>query len=343
MADKQHTIVTGGAGFIGSALVGLLASKGYMPIVLDKLTYAGHPENLKYLPQDSYKLVVGDIGDGELVSKLCAEHQPRAIFHLAAESHVDNSIAGPKAFIETNIVGNFTLLQVALDYYKTLDGAAKDAFRFVQVSTDEVYGSLGANGHFTEDSQIQPNSPYSATKAGGDHLARAWFETFGLPVVTTHCSNNYGPRQFPEKLIPVMISNALSGKPLPVYGDGSNVRDWIFVDDHCQGLWLAFEKAAAGAVYNFGGREEWDNVSLVKKLCATLDELRPRSDGNKYEQQINFVTDRLGHDKRYAIDDSKAEEELGFTRSVNFEQGLKQTVQWYLDNGDWCKQVLKAA
>lgn len=339
---NKHVLITGGAGFIGSALVGLAVAKGYHPIVLDKLTYAGHPENLDYLPQGSHTLVVGDIGDAELVAKLLAEHQPQAIFHLAAESHVDNSITGPKAFIETNIVGNFVLLNAAREYFQTLEGAEKDSFRFIQVSTDEVYGSLGPEGHFTEASQIQPNSPYSATKAGGDHLARAWFETYRLPVVTTHCSNNYGPRQFPEKLIPVMIQNALAGKPLPIYGNGSNVRDWIFVDDHCSGIWLAFEKGTPGEVYNFGGRAELDNLTLVHQLCDLLDELRPNPRGS-YRDQINFVQDRPGHDQRYAIDDSKAEKELGFTRSVNFEQGLRQTVQWYLANGDWCEQVLKVA
>ena len=339
----KHIIITGGAGFIGSSLVGLLVDKGYTPIVLDKLTYAGHPENLAYLPDGSYELVVGDIGDGPLVAGLLAKYQPEAIFHLAAESHVDNSITGPKAFIETNIVGNFTLLGAALECYQGLEGSAREAFRFIQVSTDEVYGSLGATGHFTEGSQIQPNSPYSATKAGGDHLARAWFETYGLPVVTTHCSNNYGPRQFPEKLIPVMISKALAGEKLPVYGDGSNVRDWIFVDDHCLGIWLSFEKGVPGEVYNFGGRAELDNLTLVKQLCGLLDELQPSPQDKKYEEQIAFVQDRLGHDQRYAIDDSKAERELGFTRSVNFEQGLRQTVEWYLANGDWCAQVTKKA
>lgn len=341
MKHLQRVMVTGGAGFIGSALVKLLVGKGYYPIVLDKLTYAGHPENLAHLPTGSYELVVGDIGDASLVGNLLHTHQPSAIYHLAAESHVDNSITGPKAFIETNIVGNFTLLQAALQYYNTLDTAAKAHFRFIQVSTDEVYGSLGPVGHFTEASQIQPNSPYSASKAGGDHLARAWYETFSLPVIITHCSNNYGPRQFPEKLIPVMIHKALAGEPLPIYGDGSNVRDWIFVEDHCAGLMLACEKGQIGDTYNFGGRAELDNLTLVNKLCALLDTLSPRSDAKPYASQITFVADRLGHDKRYAIDDRKAEKQLGFTRSVDINEGLAQTLSWYLANDAWSQQVLK--
>lgn len=343
MNSEKTMLVTGGAGFIGSALVGLLIEKGYDVVVLDKLTYAGHPENLAHLPPERYELVEGDIADVVMVAKLLKGHQPNAVFHLAAESHVDNSITGPKAFIETNIVGNFVLLQQTLEYYQKLEPEEQKDFRFVQVSTDEVYGSLGKDGYFTEETQIQPNSPYSATKAGGDHLARAWHHTYGLPVITTHCSNNYGPRQYPEKLIPVMIENALAGKPLPVYGDGSNVRDWIFVDDHCAGLWLAYEKGKVGEVYNFGGREEWDNLSLVKKLCSILDELKPRSDGKPYAEQISFVEDRLGHDKRYAIDDVKAEKKLGFTRSKNFENGLEETIQWYLQNSQWCEQVKKVA
>lgn len=339
----RHIIVTGGAGFIGSAMVEKLIKEDIKPIVLDKLTYAGHRENLEHLPAGSYELVVGDIGDQALVDKLLQQYLPEAILHLAAESHVDNSISGPQEFIETNVVGNFLLLQSALKYYQNLSGPSKRLFRFVQVSTDEVYGSLGETGHFTEESQIQPNSPYSASKAAGDHLARAWHHTFGLPVVTTHCSNNYGPRQFPEKLIPVMISKALAHEQLPVYGNGSNVRDWIFVNDHCEGIWLALTKGKIGEVYNFGGRAEYDNLSLVKKLCQLLDQLRPRADKKSYEEQIGFVMDRLGHDQRYAIDDTKAEEELGFRRSVTFEQGLKSTVEWYLENQQWCTEVQKAA
>lgn len=339
----RHMMVTGGAGFIGCAMVAKLVQEGIKPIVLDKLTYAGHRENLDHLPVGSFELVVGDIGNQQLVSSLLEKYQPEAVLHLAAESHVDNSITGPQEFIETNVVGNFLLLQSTLQYYKKLNEVAQQKFRFVQVSTDEVYGSLGKEGHFTEASQIQPNSPYSASKAAGDHLARAWHHTYGLPVITTHCSNNYGPRQYPEKLIPVMIHKALAGEKLPIYGNGSNVRDWIYVDDHCQGIWLALTKGQVGEVYNFGGRAEFDNLSLVKKLCHLLDQLKPRADRQSYEEQIGFVTDRLGHDQRYAIDDTKAEEELDFTRSVTLDQGLKATVQWYLDNQQWCVQVQKAA
>lgn len=343
MKATPNILITGGAGFIGSALVAHLVELGVFPIVLDKLTYAGHPENLSWLAEGSYKLVVGDIGDEALVAQLLKEYQPEAVLHLAAESHVDNSITGPKAFIDTNIIGNFVLLQATLRHYQSLKEEAKQRFRFVQVSTDEVYGSLGADGYFTEASQIQPNSPYSASKAAGDHLARAWHHTYGLPVITTHCSNNYGARQFPEKLIPVMIEKALSGEHLPIYGNGSNIRDWIYVNDHAAGIWLACTKGEIGEVYNFGGRAELDNLTLVKKLCAMLDAIKPRADGKNYAEQIRFVTDRLGHDQRYAIDDSKAEKELGFKRSVDFEQGLKQTIMWYLDNQQWCQQVKKAA
>lgn len=339
----KHMIVTGGAGFIGSAMVAKLIREGIKPVVLDKLTYAGHKENLDGLPTDVYELVIGDIADQPLVEKLLNQYQPEAVLHLAAESHVDNSITGPQEFIQTNVVGNFLLLQSVLKYFQSLDEGKKQAFRFVQVSTDEVYGSLGEEGHFTEASQIQPNSPYSASKAAGDHLARAWHHTFGLPVITTHCSNNYGPRQFPEKLIPVIIHKALADEKLPIYGNGSNVRDWIFVDDHCQGIWLSLTKGKIGEVYNFGGRAEYDNLSLVKKLCHILDQLQPRADGKAYEEQIGFVTDRLGHDLRYAIDDSKAEQELEFSRSVTIDQGLRETVQWYLNNQQWCRQVQKAA
>lgn len=336
-------IVTGGAGFIGCAMVEKLVQEGIKPIVLDKLTYAGHRENLAGIPAGSYELVVGDIADQPLVDELFRKHQPEAVLHLAAESHVDNSITGPQEFIQTNVVGNFLLLQSALGYYKKLDDAAKRRFRFIQVSTDEVYGSLGATGHFTEASQIQPNSPYSASKAAGDHLARAWYHTYGLPVITTHCTNNYGARQFPEKLIPVMIHKALAGEKLPIYGNGSNVRDWIYVKDHCQGIWLALTKGKVGEVYNFGGRAELDNMSLVKKLCHFLDQLSPRADKQPYETQIGFVTDRLGHDQRYAVDDAKAEQELGFMRSVTLDEGLKATVEWYLNNQQWCAKVQKAA
>lgn len=337
----EAVLVTGGAGFIGSSFVEMIIAKGRKVIVLDKLTYAGHPDNLKHLPAQSYKLVIGDIGNAPLVQSLLQKHHITAVFNLAAESHVDNSIAGPEAFIETNVRGVFHLLQACQAYFTHLPDSLKPAFRFIQVSTDEVYGSLGAEGAFTEASQINPNSPYSATKAAGDHLARAWRVTYGLPVITTHCSNNYGPRQHPEKLIPNIISKALAGEKLPVYGDGSNVRDWIQVEDHCHGIWLAYTKGSVGETYNFGGNAEVDNLSLVKRICTILDQKRPGASGKSYAEQIAFVTDRLGHDRRYAIDDRKACEQLGFSRKHTLEEGLLQTVDWYLANQDWCNMMRK--
>lgn len=345
--NKPSILVTGGAGFIGSAFVGLAVRRVAYPVVLDKLTYAGHPENLAHLNPEAFELVVGDIADGALVKDLLEKYQITTVFNFAAESHVDNSIDGPKEFLDTNIMGTYALLEACRAYYGTLTGAAREEFRFVQVSTDEVYGSLGAEGAFTEDSQIQPNSPYSASKAAADHLARAWVETYKLPTTITRCSNNYGARQHPEKLIPHMISRALAGEKLPVYGNGSNVRDWIYVEDHAEGIWLAAYQGRAGEVYNFGGHAELDNLSLVKQLCAWLDKKRPRTGGGKYEQQIAFVTDRPGHDQRYAIDDSKAEKELGFTRNMDFTHGLEATVDWYLANQEWCglvkKKIMEAA
>ncbi len=325
----KNLLVTGGAGFIGSAFVRLAAQKGCNVVVLDKLTYAGHRSNLEGA---KCELVVGDIADGELVAKLLREHKIDALLNFAAESHVDNSISGPAPFIDTNILGTYHLLEAALRYWRE-----KNDFRFVQISTDEVYGSLGATGKFSEASPFQPNSPYSACKAAGDHLARAWHHTFGLPVVTTHCSNNYGPRQYPEKLIPHMIRCALSGQKLPVYGDGKNVRDWIHVEDHCTGVWLALTKGKLGETYDFGGNAEIDNLSLVQKLCALLDARRVGA--KPYAEQISFVKDRPGHDRRYAIDDGKAQRELGFTRAYDFERGLAATVDWYLANEAWCETV----
>ncbi len=336
-------IVTGGAGFIGSAFVGQAVEKGYRVIVFDALTYAGHAENLAYINEHTYngsfELVVGNICDAQAVAKLFATYQPEAILNFAAESHVDNSIAKPGAFIETNILGVYTLLEASRQYFRSLAAEAKSRFRMVQVSTDEVYGSLGDTGKFTEDSPMKPNSPYSASKAAGDHLCRAWFETYGLPVIVTNCTNNYGPRQFPEKLIPHMITKALSGQPLPVYGDGKNVRDWIHVEDHSRGVILALEKGRAGETYCFGGDAERNNIEVVTRICAILDEMSPRKDGGKYASQIAFVADRLGHDRRYAIDDRKAQSELGFTRAYQFESGLKQTVGWYLSNRAWSESV----
>lgn len=342
---NPSVLVTGGAGFIGSCFVGMAVEKGWRVIVLDALTYAGHPENLSWVKPSaaggSYELVKGDIADGALVLELLRKHNIDAVVNFAAESHVDNSISGPAAFIDTNIVGTYRLLEAVREYWNAL-GEGKDGFRFLQISTDEVYGSLGEEGKFTEETAYAPNSPYSASKAASDHLVRAWHHTYGLPVITTHCTNNYGPRQFPEKLIPVMITNALAGKKLPVYGNGSNVRDWIYVEDHCRGIMLALEKGRVGEPYDFGGGVEMSNLELVNIICAQLDSLRPRADGKKYAAQIAFVTDRLGHDQRYAIDDSKSRNELGFAQKKPFEDMLRDTIQWYLDNQPWCEKV-KAA
>ncbi len=333
-----NALVTGGAGFIGSCFVAQATARGARVIVLDALTYAGHRANLAWI-KDGWELVVGDIADRALVSKLLREHKVRYVVNFAAESHVDNSIAGPRPFIDTNITGTFQLLEACRDYWQKLPDAEKSAFRFLQVSTDEVYGSLGPKGKFTEASPIRPNSPYSASKAAGDHLARAWHETYRLPTIITHCTNNYGPRQYPEKLIPHMIHCALSGEKLPVYGDGKNVRDWIHVEDHCTGVWLALTKGKPGQVYDFGGDAEVENIALVRKLCAYLDRKRPKETGS-YEEQITFVADRPGHDRRYAIDDSKARDELGYTRRYSFLQGLEATVDWYLANEGWSKTVM---
>lgn len=342
MAAPQTLLVTGGAGFIGSTFVAQSVERGDKVIVLDALTYAGHRENLEWIQKGkgSYELVVGNICDGPLVSRLLGEHKIDAVVNFAAESHVDNSIARPADFIETNIVGAYTLLEASRAYYNSLAEDKKAKFRFIQVSTDEVYGSLGPDGKFTETTPVKPNSPYSASKAAGDHLARAWFKTYGLPVITTNCTNNYGPRQYPEKLIPLMITMALTDRQLPVYGDGKNIRDWIHVEDHCHGVWLALTKGRPGEKYGFGGDAEKTNLEVLDVLCATLDQLRPRADGRKYIEQRTFVKDRPGHDLRYAIDDSKAQRELGFTRRYNFEQGIRETVEWYLANRPWCDSVL---
>jgi dTDP-glucose 4,6-dehydratase len=324
-------LVTGGAGFIGSNFVLAMISAGARVVNLDKLTYAGNPENLASIAKDpSYVFVQGDIVDRALVTKVLHEHRPRAIVHFAAESHVDRSIDAPDDFIQTNVVGTFSMLEAARTYRASLSKPTADAFRFIHVSTDEVYGSLGPHGAFTEENRHLPNSPYAASKAGADQLVRAYHHTYGLPVVTTNCSNNYGPYQFPEKLIPLMILNALEGKPLPVYGDGLNVRDWLFVGDHCDALRVALERGAPGETYNIGGRNERTNIDLVRTLCALLDELAPSPSGS-YERLITFVTDRPGHDRRYAIDASKIERELGWVPAYTFERGLRETVAWYLD------------
>lgn len=339
----MNILVTGGAGFIGSCFVGQCVEKGFTPIVLDRLTYAGHRANLEFLPEGTYRLVVGDIADASLVSFLLAEHRIDCVVNFAAESHVDNSIEGPDDFIETNIVGTYRLLESALDHCNNLSGVQKSNFRFIQISTDEVYGSLGPEGKFSESHPFRPNSPYAASKAAADHLVRAWSRTYGLPTITTHCTNNYGPRQHPEKLIPRMITCALSDKPLPVYGDGMNVRDWIHVEDHCEGIWRAIEKGLPGQTYNIGGGQEISNIRLVQKLCALLDDLQPKPDHSSYADQISFVEDRPGHDRRYAIDNTLARIELGHVLKHKFDDGLKSTVQWYLSNGDWYQAILQEA
>lgn len=325
---NKNILITGGAGFIGSSFVRLVSEHGYNIIVLDKLTYAGKRENIKGVP--NVKLVVGDIADGALVAKLLDEHKPRYLVNIAAETHVDNSIESPADFIGTNISGTYILLEAARRYWSGLKDKSK--FRFVQISTDEVYGELGATGKFRETTPYSPNSPYSASKAAADHLVHAWWHTYGLPVVITHCSNNYGPRQFPEKLIPLVISRMITGEHIPLYGDGSNVRDWIHVNDHANGIMLAMENGRDGEHYAFGGNAERSNMELVKSLCAIMDELHPRKDGKKHESAIKLVKDRPGHDKRYAIDDSKARKELGFKRNYVLKRGLRDTVKWYLDN-----------
>lgn len=332
MSHHKTILVTGGAGFIGSAFVAQAIENGQRVIVLDALTYAGNRANLEWIKSRNYTLVVGNITDGQLVSSLLTEHSIDAIVHFAAESHVDNSISKPAEFIETNIVGTYILLEAAREYWNAVKDK-KPHFRFVHISTDEVFGSLGDSGKFDENSRLKPNSPYSASKAASDHLVHAWFATYGLPTITTNCSNNYGPRQYPEKLIPVIITNALSGKPLPVYGEGKNIRDWIHVDDHCTGVALALKKGIPGETYCFGGNCEVRNIDLVRKLCGILDKLKPKNDGTGYVNQITFVKDRLGHDYRYSIDDSKARRVLGFTHKYDLDTGLQDTVQWYLKNG----------
>ncbi|WP_085626354.1 MULTISPECIES: dTDP-glucose 4,6-dehydratase [unclassified Pseudomonas] len=335
-------LVTGGAGFIGANFVlDWLAGNDEPVVNLDKLTYAGNLQTLSSLQDDKRHIFVhGDIGDSELVARLLEEHQPRAIVNFAAESHVDRSIHGPEDFIETNIVGTFRLLETVRAYWGGLDAQVRQAFRFLHVSTDEVYGSLAADEPaFTETHQYQPNSPYSASKAASDHLVRSYHHTYGLPVLTTNCSNNYGPYHFPEKLIPLMIVNALAGKPLPVYGDGQQIRDWLYVKDHCSAIRRVLEAGKTGEVYNVGGWNEKPNLEIVNRVCALLDELRPRADGKPYAEQITYVTDRPGHDRRYAIDARKLERELGWKPAETFETGIRKTVAWYLDNQQWVQNV----
>ncbi len=335
----QKIIVTGGAGFIGSCFVAQCVERGQEVIVLDALTYAGHRENLEWIKgKGSWKLVVGDIKDPALVRDLLQQVQPDALVNFAAESHVDNSISSPAEFIHTNILGTYNLLEASRNYWKT---GQKEHFRYLQISTDEIYGSLDLDSpeKFSEESQIKPSSPYSASKAAADHLVLAWNHTYGLPTLITNCTNNYGPRQYPEKLIPLMISQALAGKSLPVYGDGLNVRDWIHVEDHCQGIYLALTKGRVGEHYCFGGNAEKKNIEVVQTLCGILNQLRPHSAIGGYEKLITYVKDRPGHDRRYAMDDSKALKELNYQRNYSFESGIKHTVEWYLENNSWCKAV----
>lgn len=335
-------IVTGGAGFIGSNFILDWFDHIDEPIVnLDKLTYAGNLENLATLSNDPRHVFVhGDLGDRALVDQLLAEHRPRAIINFAAESHVDRSIHGPEDFVQTNIVGTFRLLEAVRSYWIGMNEADKASFRFLHVSTDEVYGTLSAEAPpFTESHSFAPNSPYSASKAASDHLVRAWHHTYDLPVLTTNCSNNYGPYHFPEKLIPLMIVNALAGKPLPVYGDGMQVRDWLYVKDHCSAIRRVMEAGNVGETYNVGGWNEKPNIEIVHYICALLDELRPRADGLSYQAQITFVSDRPGHDRRYAIDARKIERELGWAPNETFETGIRKTVLWYLENAEWVARV----
>lgn len=335
-------LVTGGAGFIGANFVlDWVAQTDESVINLDKLTYAGNLENLRSLDGDKrHVFVQGDIADGRLLERLLVEHKPRAILNFAAESHVDRSIHGPEDFIETNVVGTFRLLEAVRAYWKSLPDDAQQVFRFLHVSTDEVYGSLSKDDPaFTEHHQYEPNSPYSASKAASDHLVRAYHHTYGLPVLTTNCSNNYGPYHFPEKLIPLMIVNALAGKELPVYGDGQQIRDWLYVKDHCSAIRCVLEAGTVGEVYNVGGWNEKPNLDIVHIVCTLLDQLRPRADGKPYKEQIAYVTDRPGHDRRYAIDARKLERELGWKPAETFETGIRKTVAWYLDNQEWVSNI----
>lgn len=339
-------LVTGAAGFIGSNFVlDWLNTSDETVINIDKLTYAGNPHNLDTLQNDPrHTLIRGDIGNQALVSQLLTTHRPRAVLNFAAESHVDRSIHGPSEFIETNIVGTFKLLECVRTHWAQLEGDARDTFRFLHVSTDEVYGTLSPNeAPFTEQHRYEPNSPYSASKAASDHLVRAWHHTYGLPVLTTNCSNNYGPYHFPEKLIPLTITNALAGKPLPIYGDGLQVRDWLYVGDHCSGIRRVLEAGAVGETYNIGGANEQTNISIVQRICALLDARRPRADGRSYTDQITHVKDRPGHDRRYAIDARKIAQSLGWHPAETFETGISKTVDWYLQNTDWVARVQTGA
>ena len=337
----KKILVTGGAGFIGSNFIQLLLNQPNARVLnLDKLTYAGNLDSLQSVADHpEYSFVQADICDAGQVEQIINDYQPAALVHFAAESHVDRSIDGPAAFIQTNIIGSFNLLEAARKYWRELPDCDKAAFRLLHVSTDEVYGSLGATGLFSEQTPYAPNSPYSASKASSDHLVRAYHHTYGLPVVTTNCSNNYCPFQFPEKLIPLMILNALAGKPLPVYGDGMQVRDWLYVTDHCQAILTVLATGKCGETYNIGGHNEMPNIRIVQTICRILDELRPRADGKPYADQIAYVADRPGHDRRYAIDAGKIGRELGWQPQETFDTGIQKTVQWYLANPEWCERV----
>lgn len=340
----MRIFVTGGAGFIGSALVRhLIENSGHEVLNFDKLTYAGTLSTVERVAgSDRYRFVRGDICDAEAVRAAIAGFRPHIITHLAAESHVDRSIDGPGAFVQTNLVGTFVMLSEARAYWQDLAGDTRDAFRFHHISTDEVYGSLGEDGLFTEDTPYDPRSPYSASKAGSDHLVSAWGHTYGLPVLITNCSNNYGPYHFPEKLIPLMIAKALDGEPLPVYGKGDQVRDWLYVEDHVRALQAVFERGVTGRTYNVGGFNEKQNIEVVHTICTILDRLHPRTDGKPYAEQIASVADRPGHDKRYAIDASRIESELGWQPQETFKSGIEKTVRWYLDNEAWWRPLIAA-
>ena len=333
----KNVLITGDCGFIGSNFVkSLLATDtGYYPIILDSLTYAGNKNNLDNLHNDSYAFIEGDICDKTLVTSLYEKYHFQGVFHFAAESHVDRSIDGPQTFINTNIIGTYNLLEISRLYHNKQNSS----FKFIHVSTDEVYGDLDDGGYFTEDTSYNPSSPYSASKASSDHLARAWHRTYGLPVVITNCSNNYGAFQFPEKLIPLMIINCLDWKPLPVYGDGNNIRDWLFVDDHCSAIKAVYENGAIGETYNVGGNNEIKNIDIVITICTILDDLQPSDNGKSYSELITFVKDRPGHDFRYAINAKKIQNELGWFPRESFETGIKKTVEWYLENENWWKKI----